>query len=60
MWFKDSDGAVVADYNPNAWSIEGEEYQLDQDEKLIGVYGVRNMKKYLSSLGFITIKKLTN
>ena len=53
VWFKDTSGLIVGDYNPNMWPLEGPEHTIGPSEELIGVYGVRNIKKYFSSLGFI-------
>lgn len=53
LWFKDRDGVLLGDFNPNMWPLEGPEHLIEENEAIIGVYGVKNIKKYFSSFGFI-------
>ena len=57
MWFKDRAGLLVGDFNPNMWPVEGPEHEISEQEELIGVYGVKNIKKYFSSFGFIVRRR---
>lgn len=36
-----------------------EERTLEQDESLVGVYGVKDRQKWFTSFGFIVVKKLS-
>ena len=51
--FTDSAGNEVESYNPRNTSIPTTKFQLGENEELIGVYGVKNKRSWLTSFGFI-------
>ena len=51
---------MVAVFDPEGYGLEHnmEERTLEQDESLVGVYGVKDRQKWFTSFGFIVVKKL--
>ena len=59
MGFFDEEGELVTIYDPEGFGLElnMEERTLEQDESLVGVYGVKDRQKWFTSFGFIVVKK---
>ena len=57
--FFDEHDEMVASYDPEGYGLElnAETRTLAADEALVGIYGVKDRKKWFTSLGFIVLKK---
>ena len=53
MKFLDKNFYEIESYNPVDLQRDGPIHEIADNEELIGVYGVRNKKYYLTSFGFI-------
>ena len=54
MTFLDKGGKLIDKYNPMNHRVhEGTKYELQENEELIGVYGVKDLAEYFNSFGFI-------
>ena len=52
--FMDNDGNSIGEFDPlNAGRGNGKEFNIRENESLIGVYGVKDVQDYFTSLGFI-------
>ena len=58
--FFDKDGEEITSYDPEGYGfgLNVVEHTLKPDEELVGVYGVKDVQKWFTSLGFITVRKV--
>ena len=53
----DSTGNEVYAYNPKNTTVQTATYRLQENEELIGIYGVKDKSQWFSSFGFIVKMK---
>lgn len=55
LWLNDAAGQPVYSYNTTGSGVNGSVYQLEENERIIGVYGQKAGKTRIVAFGFICI-----